>query len=245
MKIMLIADKIENLQDYYKMLSNTFEDADIVIFAQKSDCQNLSKKKMYKSATIVEYSKNLSASIDNYIVSTGTIEDTLFIYTSIEINNSILQNIKLNIASNKKMIIFKSKKQNIFKKIITKIYNVCINIFVQKIDSMADPRIIYLSKKKLKSIANYGTKMRILKDNIDIGDTVELYTNLPKIKFLISKYTIISFIFSVLMIGLLSLNAFFNLTILLNIILSMLLISSLATNIMLISKDYFDSRIKI
>ncbi|MFQ6752640.1 MAG: hypothetical protein ACLRFL_03655 [Clostridia bacterium] len=241
MKIVCVVDSISNITQKVNLLKNRFGDS--VLYVVKNKLSPLFKTYGYTPNAI--YTSNLSKVIHTMLSRTD-IDDVVVYYTSLPINDNLLNKFISKILDKSK-IVYLMPKYNIFERLCNSAYNVYVKSIFKVEDSMASPKLQFLPAYFVAELleTHFANKLFEIKDGYSTTLSIEDkdINNSLKIKTKFNKYSLVPIIAILLItIGLILSLAFVGVNYLVVLIFTCLYLVSIVITIIFKCKQYFDAR---
>ena len=244
MKIICVVDSISNINSKIDMIKSHF--GSDICFVVKATLEPIFKTFGHIANAV--YYNQLATTIHTLLLKSEP-SDVLIYYTSLKINENILNKFNMKIISRNKVVSL-MPKYNIMERMNNSAYNVYVQAMFKVKDSMVSPKLQFLPESCVIELLNthIGNKLfelnPKLSKTLEIEDIVDTELNKSaKIHTPILKNTLISIIIALLItICLLITLAFANVGALLIIVFVCLYLLDIVLTIILQYKSKFDHR---
>lgn len=241
MKVVIVVDSITDLNKKINMIRGHF--GDNVLFVVKSQLQPLFETFHHSSNAV--YHSNLARTL-HLLLQHDQVEDTLIYYTSMNINEQLLNLFSSKTVSRNKVVNV-CPDYNMFERAHNDIYNIYVNSVFKVKDSMISPKLQFLPKQFVEELLNSHMANRLFTLNPELCETIyvqnkEIKRSL-KVKRDFNKNFLIPIIIALLAtISLLILTAFGKMNYLLTLLFIVIYTLDLTLSFIFKFKDEFDSR---
>ncbi len=241
MKVVYVVNSITELNNKINLLKMKF--GDNLCFVVRADLADLFKTFGYQAHAI--YYNNLTKIIHNLLKSCE-IEDVVICYSSLKLNNSILNKFT-NSIGNKSKVVSVLPRYNTYEQVCNSVYNVYVKSLFKTKDSMVSSKLQFIPKDVLKELlsSHLGNRLFEIPSEINKTITIEdeeinksLKTKSPSI-----KYNLIALVIALcITAGLLISIAYLKVNYIIILISSILYILDIMLTVIFLCKAKFDRR---
>ena len=197
MKLVYVVDSVSNIKSKVDMMQARF--GNDIYFVVKSPFQTLFKSFGYNITAI--YSKNL-AKVLHAMLMKCPMDDVLLCYSSLELNNHMLNNFLSKIGDGSKIVNL-MPKYNFFEQFSNGSYNIYVKAMFKNKDGLASPKLQYIPKDFMLELLNSHIANRLFE--IDPRFVTNIYiedkeiNKSAKIKTKFNKFSLIPVIVALLL----------------------------------------------
>lgn len=245
MEILFVIDSLDDLDKKIELFNQTFE-AKFKFFVDSKIATKVMKNKFVMSNIVSIYSGDAAETIEKYVKQSNYLpEETVVYYSSAEIDKHLLDDMLLKITKRPKMVFIK-KTFSWWDKVKFYFYSLIIKWLFGSVDEYASVKLQYINKNLMKAAVETRFMNRVF--SVENAEIVELDKQKVKSHYLkldFSKYHILNaIIFCLVLIAYIVLEAFFKLQFWVYLLMLISILSIVICEIIFISKEMFDKRLK-
>lgn len=157
MKVIYVIDSMANINEKVQLLKNRF--GNNIYFIVKSNLVKIFQTYNYTVNAI--YSKNLPEVIHNLLLKANEIDNVVYLMSSLNINDTILNKFISAIQSSPDKIINVCPNYSAFEQFSNSIYNIYVKSLFKTHDSLASAKMQYLPKEFVNELlsSHFGNKL--------------------------------------------------------------------------------------
>jgi len=243
MKIVYVVDNISNFQGKVDTLKNRF--GNDILFVVKSNLLPIFQTYGYSANAV--YNNNLSKTIHYLLTKLDTLEDIVYLKSSLNLTNNLLNKFISTIGDRSK-IVNAMPKRNAFENLGLSCYNIYVRSIFKLQDSLCSTKLQFIPKNFLYELlaTHFGNKLFQVKPEMVrtiYFEEKEININLKE-KYRFDKKVLIPIIVAMLITMTFVLTVFFakKVNYMISIIFIFFYLLDIMTIIIMNCKSYFDNR---
>lgn len=157
MKVIYVIDSIKDIKQKIQLLQNKF--GNNILFVVKSKFVQIFQTYSHQVNAI--YSKNLSEVIHHMLLKCNELEDVVYLMSSLDINNTVLDKFISAIYSNPTKVVSACPNYSFFEQMSNAAYNIYVKSLFKNEDSLVSAKMQYLPKAFVQEIlySHFGNKL--------------------------------------------------------------------------------------
>ena len=157
MKVIYVIDSVADINSKVQLLKNRF--GDNIYFVVKANLVKIFQTYNYTVNAI--YSKNLPEVIHNLLIKSNEVDNVVYLMSSLNINNTLLNKFVSAIQSNPDKIVNVCPNYSFFEQMSNAVYNIYVKALFKTHDSLASSKIQYLPKAFVSELlsSHFGNKL--------------------------------------------------------------------------------------